>query len=145
KHNNYEGATRNALIVATPHQKTAGQKTAALAQSVDIGPTLAELCGLPINGGFEGRSLKPVLDDPHATVNAAAFSWYPKNGYLGVAMRTARWRFVEWTKPGEPAVHELYDQTADPQNDANVSDKLEHANLIQSLRQQLRDRFPDEK
>lgn len=145
KHNNYEGATRNAMIVATPHQNTAGQKTAALAQSVDIGPTLADVCGLPANDGFEGRSLKPVLDDPHATVNSAAFSWYPKNGYLGVAMRTDRWRFVEWTKPGEPTVHELYDQTADSQNDVNVSGRPEHVDLIQSLQQQLRDRFPDKK
>jgi hypothetical protein len=60
-------------------------------------------------------------------------------------MRTDRWRFVEWTKPGEPTVHELYDQTADPQNDVNVSGRLGHANLIQSLQQQLRDRFPDKK
>ena len=98
--------------------------------------------GPSINGGFEGLSLKPVLDDPHATVNAAAFSWYPKNGYLGVAMRTDRWRFVEWTKPGEPVVHELYDQAADPQNDVNVSANPEYAELIQAMSRQLRDRFP---
>ena len=56
---NYEGATRNCLIIATPAQKTAGQKTDALAQAVDLAPTLIELCSLPANPGFQGRSLKP--------------------------------------------------------------------------------------
>ena len=133
KHNNYEGATRNCLIIAAPGQTTAGQTTAALAQSVDLAPTLTELCGLPENTGFQGRSLKPVLDDPQATVNEAAFSWYPKSGYLGVAMRTDKWRFVEWTKAGEPPVWELYDSAGDPQNDLNLATRSENAELLASL------------
>ena len=130
KHNNYEGATRNCLIIAQPGMKHAGTKTTALAQSVDLAPTLTELCGLPAHAGFQGRSLKPVLENPAATVNDAAFSWYPKEGWLGVAMRTDQWRFVEWTKPGQQPVRELYDMARDPQNDLNIADKPEHAKLL---------------
>ena len=142
KHNNYEGATRNAMIIAVPGQQTAGQQTDSLVQSVDIGPTVIELCGLPAGDGFEGRSLKPIIDDPNASVNDAAFSWYPKSGYVGIAMRTKRWRFVEWAKPGQPPVFELYDQVADSQNDVNLAGRPEHAELLQTLHQQLRQRFP---
>ncbi|MGN6545812.1 MAG: sulfatase [Aureliella sp.] len=142
KHNNYEGATRNCLIVATPNQQTAGQRTQALAQAVDLAPTLTELCGLPAYDGFQGRSLKPVLDDPHKSVNEAAFSWYPKQGYLGVAMRTDQWRYVEWTKPGKPVERELFNMQLDPQNDVNVADRPENAKLIASLSERLRERFP---
>jgi arylsulfatase A-like enzyme len=142
KHNNYEGATRNCLIIAQPGMKHAGAKTAALAQSVDLAPTLTELCGLPTEPGFQGRSLKPVLDDPAAAVNEAAFSWYPKEGRLGVAMRTDAWRYVEWTIPGEPPIRELYDMTCDPQNDESLADRAEHAALCDSLSKQLRRRFP---
>jgi iduronate 2-sulfatase len=142
KHNNYEGATRNCLIIAEPATKHAGAKTAALAQSVDLAPTLTELCGLPTEPGFQGRSLKPVLDDPTATVNDAAFSWYPKEGWLGVAMRTDAWRYVEWTKPGEQPIRELYDMTRDPQNDENIAGRPEHAALCDSLSKRLRERFP---
>jgi iduronate 2-sulfatase len=117
KHNNYEGATRNCLIISQPGMKHAGRKTAALAQSVDLAPTLTELCRLPAHAGFQGRSLKPVLDNPAAVVNEAAFSWYPKEGWLGVAMRTDQWRFIEWTKPGKQTVRELYDMARDPHND----------------------------
>jgi arylsulfatase A-like enzyme len=142
KHNNYEGATRNCLIVATPGQKTAGQTTEALAQSVDLAPTLTELCGLPANAGFQGRSLKPVLADPTATVNDAAYSWYPKAGYLGLTMRTDKWRYVEWTKPGAATEYELYNMAHDPQNNLNVAAKPEHAKVIESLSKRLREKFP---
>lgn len=142
KHNNYEGATRNCLIIATPDQQTAGQTTQALAQSVDLAPTLTELCGLPAQAGFEGRSLKPVLEDPRANVNDAAYSWYPKRGYLGVAMRTDQWRYVEWTKPGIPVERELFNMERDPQNDVNVADRPEHSQVIEDLHQKMRRRFP---
>ena len=142
KHNNYEGATRNCMIMATPGMKHAGEQTAALAQAVDIAPTLADLCGLPSHSGFQGRSLKPVLDDPTARVNEAAFSWYPKSGWLGVTMRTDEWRMVEWTKAGEKPVRELYDSRKDMQNDENLSARTEHAPLIEKLSAEMRQRFP---
>ncbi|MEQ1752042.1 MAG: sulfatase/phosphatase domain-containing protein, partial [Prosthecobacter sp.] len=142
KHNNYEGATRNCLIVSQPGMKHAGEKTNALAQSVDLAPTLTDLCSLPTNDGFQGRSLKPVLEDPAATVNDAAFSWYPKEGWLGTAMRTDKWRFVEWTKLDQEPVRELYNQVNDPQNNLNVADKPEHAQVLESLSKRLREKFP---
>ncbi|MDO8544448.1 MAG: sulfatase [Opitutaceae bacterium] len=142
KHNNYEGATRNALIIATPGMKSAGRHATALAQSVDLAPTLTALCGLPAEAGFQGRSLEPVLANPAATVNDAAFSWYPKSGWLGVAMRTAEWRFVEWTKPGEKPAYELYDSVRDAQNDRNLANEPERARQLATLSAQLRTRFP---
>ncbi|MFO1484400.1 MAG: sulfatase [Verrucomicrobiaceae bacterium] len=143
KHNNYEGATRNCLIISQPGMKHAGEKTDSLAQSVDLAPTLTELCGLPEHTPFQGRSLKPILDDPSAKVNDAAFSWYPKGqGYLGVAMRTDKWRYVEWTKPGAETQRELYNMVNDPQNNQNVADKPEHAQVIEALGKRLREKFP---
>ncbi len=141
KHNNYEGATRNAMIISVPNSNKPGQTTHAIAQSLDIGPTLFDLCGLPPCEGFEGRSLRPILEDPDRRVNEAAFSWYPKRGYLGVAMRTDRWRFVEWTKPGEDPIFELYDQSQDPQNDVNLAGRPEHAALLKTLARQLHQRI----
>jgi iduronate 2-sulfatase len=109
---------------------------------VDLAPTLTELCGLPAHAGFEGRSLAPVLKDASANVNEAAYSWYPKSGYLGLAMRTDKWRYVEWTKPGAATERELYDMSADPQNDQNLAGETRHAALIDSLSRQLREKFP---
>ena len=109
---------------------------------MDIAPTLTELCGLPTVSGFEGRSLKPVLDNPAADGDDAAFSWYPKEGWLGIAMRVDHWRFVEWTKPGQQPVRELYDMVNDPQDDVNVAGRLENAKLMKAFSEQMRQRFP---
>jgi iduronate 2-sulfatase len=145
KHNNYEGATRNCLIISTPNQKTAGSSTMAIAQSVDLAPTLTELCRLPAEQGFEGKSLVPILQDAAGSVNEAAYSWYPKAGYLGVAMRTDQWRFVEWTKEGNETERELYDATADFQNDRNLAQLPEYRTWVASLSLELRKKFPVQK
>jgi iduronate 2-sulfatase len=142
KHNNYEGATRNCLIISQPSQKTAGKTTDSLAQSVDLAPTLTEICDLPPHAGFEGTSLAAILEDPSRDVNNAAYSWYPKSGYLGLAMRTDKWRYVEWTKPGEPTMREMYNMVHDPQNDVNVAGKPEHQQVMDSLSRRMREKFP---
>jgi arylsulfatase A-like enzyme len=142
KHNNYEGAARNCLLIAVPGQATAGQATEALVQSVDLAPTLTELCGLPAHTGFQGRSLIPILMNPQQSVNDAAFSWYPKSGYLGIAMRTRQWRYVEWTKPGVATERELYDMEKDLQNDVNLAEEPMMATIIDQLSKQLESRFP---
>jgi iduronate 2-sulfatase len=134
KHNNYEGATRVALIVATPDARAAGAHTKALAEFVDIAPTLADLCGLPPVSTFEGRSLTPLLADPKGSVQDAAFSWYPKGGNLGTAMRTDRYRYVEWIdRQGEVAARELYDHDTDPQENQNLATDPAQASRMADL------------
>lgn len=142
KHNNYEGATRAVLMIVTPGQKHPGSKTDALTDFVDIYPSLAEICCLPKPEGIQGQSFAPLLDDPRATIKDCAFSFYPMGGYLGVAMRTDRWRFVEWTKADEEPVHELYDHQNDPEENENVADDPRNAALIKELSAKLSGRFP---
>lgn len=145
KHNNYEGATRAVLMVSVPGQKHPGSKTKALTDFVDIYPSLSDICGLPKPVGTEGRSFAPLLDDPAAAPKDRAFSFYPMGGHLGVAMRTDRWRFVEWTKVGEDPVHELYDHQNDPAENENVAGDPKHAALIKELSAKLAERFPMDK
>lgn len=138
KHNNYEGATHAPLIVAVPGMKAAGQKTDALVEFVDIYPSLATLCGLPLTKGLEGQSFAPLLDDPKAPWTKLAFSEYPKGGRQGTAMRNDRYRYVEWRdKTGKLVARELYDHIADPQENENVADKPENAKLLDELAVQL--------
>ncbi len=57
-------------------------------------------------------------------------------------MRTDKWRYVEWTKPGEQTQRELYNMVHDPQNDLNVADKPEHEKIVKVLGERLRAKFP---
>ena len=142
KHNNYEGATRAPLIVAVPGQEKRGIKCNALVEFVDVYPSLADICGLPMPEGLEGRSFKPLLYNPKSFIKETGCSWYPKGGYQGVAMRTDRWRFVEWRKSSQPNVYELYDHRNDPQENENLANKPQYSETIRMLSRKLQERFP---
>jgi iduronate 2-sulfatase len=122
KHTNYEQAARIPLLVAAPGGK--GSVSKALVETVDVYPTLAELAGLPAPSGLDGRSFAALLDDPNAPHRDHAVHVYPRNDLLGRAIRTDRYRLVEWKKPGaapETAEFELYDHEADPDETKNLA------------------------
>jgi len=124
KHTNYEQAARIPLIVVAPGVAKAGAKTVALAESVDIYPTLCELAGLPAPQGLDGVSFAATLKNPAVTTKEAVFHVYPRNQLLGRAVRTARYRLVEWKeigKPADTAVLELYDYETDPDETKNLA------------------------
>jgi iduronate 2-sulfatase len=122
KHTNYEQAARIPLLVAAPGGK--GSVSEALVETVDVYPTLAELAGMPAPTGLDGRSFAGLLSDPNAPHRDHAVHVYPRNDLLGRAIRTDRYRLVEWKKHGaspETAEFELYDYEADPDETKNLA------------------------
>ena len=126
---NFEEATRAPLIFCLPGQKQRGTKTSALAEFVDIYPTLCDAAGLPIPPGLAGQSLLPQLLDPAALGKPAAFSQYPRRQAMGYSIRTDRWRYTQWGT----VFQELYDQQHDPDETVNLADKPEHAGTVAQL------------
>ena len=126
KHTNYEQATRIPLLIVAPGVTQPNTVTSQLTESVDLYPTLAELADLPKPAGpqpIDGLSLAPVLRDPKARIRDHVFHAYP-NAKLGRAIRTDRYRMVEWKTPGadpESAELELYDYEFDPDEKQNIA------------------------
>lgn len=145
KHTNYEQANRIPILISAPGVTQANSSTRQLAESVDIFPTLAELAGLPTPAGpqpIDGVSLVPVLKDPAARVRDHAFHAYPKRK-MGRAIRTERFRLVEWKQPGtqrKSAEIELYDYREDPLETKNLA--MEKPAEVKRLRAIL-DRYPE--
>jgi len=138
KHTNFEEATRSLLVFRAPGQQSAGRSTAALAEFVDVYPTLCELAGLPIPDGLEGTSLATVLHDPGHAWKKAAFSQYPRQKLMGHSLRTERYRYTEWAEPGKkPVGIELYDYQSDPGENVNLAGRAEHQGLMSELSRQL--------
>ena len=143
KHSNVENDANAPLLIAVPGLPTAGQHTNALAEFVDIYPTLAELCGLPLPDHPEGTSLVPVLRDPSKSVKNAAFSQYPRGvdgkQLMGYSMRTDRYRFTRWVHRNDHTkvdAVELYDHATDPQENVNIANDPANAELVLRLTEQ---------
>ena len=63
----YQGVLRVPLTVAAPGFGPA--RSTSLVSSLDIAPTMLELCGLRGHRGMHGESLRPLLDDPTVSVH----------------------------------------------------------------------------
>lgn len=127
KHSNYEQATRIPVLVSVPGFATGA--TSSLLETVDIYPTLAELAGLTPPKNLDGHSFVSTLKDPKQPTKDHVISVYPrtpkdKGNILGRAIRTDRYRLVEWKAIGAPpetAEFELYDYVADPLETKNLA------------------------
>jgi iduronate 2-sulfatase len=142
KMTNFELGTRVPLIVSAPKQKTAGQRTRALVELVDLYPTLAELCGLSQPQHLEGASFAPLLAEPDQPWKRAVFSQYLRPGkppYMGRSIRTDRWRYTEWTDPKQQLVGvELYDEQNDPKENVNVAGEASNQAVVSDLAKRLK-------
>jgi len=120
KHTNFEQANRIPIVITAPGVAREGEVSRQLVETVDIFPTVAELAGLPalkVPQPIDGVSLVTVLKNPSARVRGHAFHAYPRGRKLGRAIRTERYRLVEWKNHSDvsvPVDYELYDYKADP-------------------------------
>jgi arylsulfatase A-like enzyme len=133
----FERSARVPLIVSAPGKAGNGRKTGALAELVDLYPTLADLAGVRSPDYLEGVSLAPVLADPARTVKDAAFTQVRRGETNGYSVRTDRWRYTSWDegRQGE----QLYDMASDPGEATNLASDPRWAATVAELRQRLRD------
>jgi uncharacterized sulfatase len=139
----FEESARVPLLVSTPGMKTRGQTAAGLVELLDLFPTLCDLTGVPALATLQGKSLRPLLDDPRASIHDAAFTQARrgKNAeYWGRSVRTARWRCTEWNE-GRDGL-ELYDHHADPREYTNLANDPRHAATLSELRALLGAKLP---
>ena len=130
KHTAFERALRSPLIVRVPGMKSPGRATEALVESLDLYPTLAELCRLPKPAGLAGESFAGLLRNHTTSGKAQTFGYHrPWRNPVspnpwGKTIRTDRYRFTVWTKEregGEVLHAELYDHRNDPEETSNIA------------------------
>ena len=128
KHTNYEQDNRIPLVFVNPDVIQPGSSTEAFAETVDVFPTLAMLAGLPlpvVPQGLDGKSLMPILMNEKNSLRNHAYHCFRRGNRLGRAIRTERYRMVEWRVFGAPlskAIYELYDYNDDKLESNNIAD-----------------------
>lgn len=138
KHTQFEQAMRSPLLIRLPGHQNLFGPTNALAESVDIYPTLCDFAGIEIPDFVEGESLLPVIEGLSSGKEAAFSQIRPVGGPkafrpMAYSVRTANFRYVEWRDPesvNRAIWRELYDHRKDPQESVSVSDNPEYADAM---------------
>ena len=130
----FEMGTRVPLIISAPGAKGNGQSCTRIVESLDIYPTLVELCGLPKQTEIEGESLVPLLHKPSAKWDKPGYSIWSEDGKTihGTAVRTEQWRYAEFGKDGVNGAM-LFDPHADPLEMKNLADDEKHKPVVAEL------------
>ncbi|MCF7973806.1 MAG: sulfatase [Phycisphaerae bacterium] len=149
KMTNYEVDTRVPLIISTPTTLGKQIQCHQLVEFVDVYPTLCDLAGLNIPSNLEGVSLVPLITHPKRPWKQAVFSQFLREGiwmapdgqeYMGYAIRTARYRYVEWVhwNTRRTVAYELYDHQIDPQENMNIAARPGQVKVMEELAAQLK-------
>ncbi|WP_404305738.1 sulfatase [Neorhodopirellula lusitana] len=130
----FEQGARAPLIIrpASMHRQQddkllAGRGTCRrVVEFVDIYPTITDLASIETPTGLEGRSLRPLIDNPVAAWDGYAITQVLRPAddrlsrpVMGCSIRTDRYRFTQWGE-GKHGV-ELYDHRSDPNEFQNLA------------------------
>jgi len=135
KHSLFEESLRSPLIINAPAIASPGKFNNGVVETIDIYPTLCDLCGLSKPEHLDGRSLTPQLRDPTAPGHVA-ISYQNKRETI----RTSRYRLIRHNgKNGGPYI-ELYDHESKAGETKNIAQALPEvrANLLKQLTDRLK-------
>jgi uncharacterized sulfatase len=129
----FDNTCKVPLIISVPGMKPG--VTAALSESINLYPTICALAGFTGPKELQGVSLIPVLNDPKASVQSAAFTQVqrPARKVEGRSVRTDRWRYTQWKGEGDGT--ELYDELNDPAELTNLERDPAHADIVAKMRE----------
>ncbi|MBI1354401.1 MAG: sulfatase-like hydrolase/transferase [Acidobacteria bacterium] len=144
----FENSDHVPLVIAAPgFEQTRGRRSGAVAELVDLYPTLADLAGLQAPPHVMGVSLRKQLNDVNAPGKTAALTVFDSQDRLhpsgphhpkahSYSIRTERWRYTEWGPRGRQGV-ELYDHLADPHEFTNHAEDPDYLEQVRMLSDRL--------
>jgi len=138
KHCLYEHSLRSPLMIRVPGLARPGEASEAIVETVDLLPTLTELCGLERPEALDGDSLAPQLADPGAAGDGVALGFWNRGQRT---LREDRWRVIaRLGEEGAAERVELFDYEEDPDETRNHA--AEHPEVVEGMLERLRRELP---
>jgi arylsulfatase A-like enzyme len=135
----YEESIRVPLIIVDPRLPAArrGAVVEAMTLNIDFAPTLLDLAALTPPASMQGRSFVPLLRGEHPANWRTEFFYehhtLPEKLPASEGVRTERWKYLRWMD-ARPALEELYDLQADPDEERDLVREPAHADILATLR-----------
>lgn len=128
KHTIFEKAVRSPLIIKVPQLYGQKAKIDQIVSSIDIYPTLIELCSVDMPYKTAGRSMVKLLDKNNKNEDwqQNAYSYYRD----GISVRVPRYRYTKYFRTEKPQI-ELYDHNIDPNENINAAE--DHPEIVREL------------
>jgi len=147
KHCFYEQSVRVPLVVRLPRSPRRDIEVDALAEFIDIFPTIAEFCGAQVPANVEGRSLLPLIERDKMEGRDTVFSEYFYNEEAMI--RARKYKFIYSSGkivrqdgyetglplPGRTKI--LFDMENDPDEMTNLAVRPEYNEIISRLEEEM--------
>jgi iduronate 2-sulfatase len=131
----YDHSCRVPLMVHAPGATAEGKTCQSIVESLDVFPTITDICGLTSPKNLEGVSFRPLICDPARNWKTGAYTQVRRGRIQGYSVRTKRWRYTEWDYGR--AGKELYDHNNDPDEYHNLVNKAGLESVIRQHQELL--------
>lgn len=118
----YEGGIRVAMVAKVPGLEKKGAINKSIISSIDLFPTILDVCDVRNEGKIDGVSFLPAFKGEVMNLERPVFWHYPhyanQGGRPGSAVRLGKMKLIEFAETGR---QELFDVDADISENRNIA------------------------
>ncbi|MFK7849426.1 MAG: sulfatase [Akkermansiaceae bacterium] len=126
----WDSCAKVPFIVRVPGITKAGSSSESIIELLDIFPTLTDLAGIDAPEYLQGKSIRPILENPQVETKSYAYTVVQRRNQVGRAISGKRFNYIAWPNGAE----ELYDLTEDSKELVNLAKSSEHTKQLEEMR-----------
>ncbi|QEE49068.1 sulfatase [Flavobacterium alkalisoli] len=140
----YELSMKQPLLIQYPEKIQKGKIVSGMTQNLDFASTFLDYAGVQIPSDFQGKSLRPLLENTIKDDNFRDALYYHYYDYPAFHMvkrhygvRTSRYKLIHFYDDID--VWEMYDLKTDPEEQHNIYNSPEYASIQKELHARLKE------